>query len=419
LWQAVDFVVGSLAVSTVRFAILLGMTVAIGPLALDTYLPAFPRIAADFGVDLAAVGRTLSVYVFILGIAQLVAGPLSDRYGRRAVLFTGLALFAIASLMVAVSDTIGDMKFWRIVQSVGGACCAVSVPAIVRDRTHGQASASLFSLIGIVMLVAPALAPAIGSTLLFFFSWPAIFVFLACYALLVAVTLQQFLFRGLPSATRTYTPVHTLVTNYITVLGHATTMRFIAIQTLAFGVMLVFITHASFIYQDWFGASNQLFSMLFAANVAGMVAANLLNRRLLKSFHSTQILRAGVVIQSVAVLALVGCIVAETGLAPVAACMVLTGGCLGAIIPNNIANALEFFPKLGGTASALFGATQFTLGGVISAASTLIADGTPLPIVLVMAACTLAALAFALGAPGAMQRALAMRDPDRETIGRA
>lgn len=395
------------------------MTVALGPFALDTYLPAFPDIARDFNVDLPAVGRTLSVYVFALGLAQLVAGPLSDRYGRRVVLFTGLGVFAVASIMVALSESISAMMSWRMIQAMGGACCAVSVPAIVRDRTQGQASASLFSLIGIVMLVAPAIAPAVGSGMLYAFSWPAIFFFLAAYALLVGLTLQQFLFRGLPAGKIIRTPVHTLLTNYVTVLRHGTTMRFIAIQTLAFSVMLVFITHASFIYQDWYGASNRLFSILFACNVAGMVSANLLNRRLLKSFHSTQILRTASAVQSAAVLLLVILIVNDAGLAPVAACMIVTGGCLGAIIPNNFANALEFFPSLGGTASALLGAMQFALGGLISATSTWLADGTPLPIVLVMAFCALSAFGFASGAPGAMSRALRIDAERRETVGRA
>lgn len=394
------------------------MTVAIGPFALDTYLPAFPEIAADLGVDLPAIGRTLSIYVFALGLTQLVAGPLSDRYGRRIVLFSGLALFSAASLLVAMSETLSSMMTWRLVQAMGGACCAVSVPAIVRDRTRGQASASLFSLIGIVMLVAPALAPAIGSGLLHLANWPAIFVFLATYALIVAITLQQFLFRSLPAAPKIETPVHTLVTNYLMVLRHGTTMRFIAIQTLAFSVMLVFITHAAFIYQEWYGASNRLFSILFACQVAGMVAANLLNRRLLKTFHSTQILRTACAVQALAVLVLLTAFVQGAGLPTIAVCMVVVGGCLGTIIPNNIANALEFFPHLGGTASALLGATQFALGGLISAASTWLADGTPLPIVLVMAFCTLSALAFAAGAPRAMARALHMDTSQRETVGR-
>src|SRR5699024_4931546 len=122
-------------VSTLRFAILLGMTVAIGPFALDTYLPAFPEIASDLGVDLPAVGRPLSIYVFALCLTQLVAEQLSDRYGRRVVLFRGLFLFAAASLMLVLADSLAWMMARRLVEVMGGACCAVSVPVIVSDRT--------------------------------------------------------------------------------------------------------------------------------------------------------------------------------------------------------------------------------------------------------------------------------------------
>lgn len=401
--------------SALRLAILLGMTVALGPLALDTYLPAFPEIAAAFDVNLAAVGRTLSVYVLVLGAAQLVGGPLSDRYGRRGILLIGLSIFGVSSLMLAVADSLTDMLVWRVFQAIGGGWCAVSVPAIVRDRARGNEAARLFALIGLVMFIAPAMAPSIGSAILYLAEWHSIFLLLAGYALLLAAALHLFLFRKLPTGKREATPLHTLATNYLTVLRNRTAMRFIAIQTLAFSVLMVFLTHASFIYQDWFGVSNRTFSMLFASNIVLMVGANLANRQLLLRYHSTRILRAAVTLQAGAVLVLVGCAVAGTSLWPFAAALILAAGTMGAIAPNNIANTLEFFPTLGGTAGALLGATQFSMAGLISALSTWLADGTLIPIVLLMAACTLTALGFAVGTPAAMRRALA-EDPDSEAL---
>lgn len=391
--------------SPLRLALLLAITVALGPLALDTYLPAFPQIASDFNVDLPAVGRTLSIYVLVLGLAQLIGGPLSDRYGRRVVLLSGLGIFAVASLVLAGAGSLGSMMFWRVIQAIGGAWAAVSVPAIVRDRTSGNESARLFSLIGLIMFVAPAMAPTIGSLILHFSAWPAIFVMLAVYALLLAITLRAFLFRNLAAAARTRTPVHTLVTNYVRVLKNTTAMRFVIMQTLAFSVLLIFITHASFIYQDWFGRSNAEFSILFAANIVGMVFANLLNRRLLLRFHSAQILRTALFIQSIAVTALLILVMSNAGVVATATAIVIAAGCMGTIAPNNIANALDFFPKQGGTAAALMGAAQFCIAGLISAVSTWLADGTLLPIALVMAACSTGALLFGVGAPAAVERA--------------
>lgn len=387
-----------------QLAILLGMTVALGPLALDAYLPAFPEIADELGVGHGGVGLTLSAYVGALGLAQLLGGPLSDRYGRQQILFAGLAVFACAAFMVAQAQTLPDMLGWRIVQGIGGAFCAVSVPAIVRDQTSGQDAARLFGLIGLVMFIAPAAAPSIGSSLLYFSEWHSIFLMLSVYAALLAVVLHLVLFRRLPARPKVQTPVSTLVTNYGLVLRHRVTMRFVGLQALCFSAMLVFITHASFIYQEWFGLSNAMFSGLFAANIVAMASMNLLNRRLLNSFKSVQVLRTCVFLQAVAVSALIICAWAGAPYWGIAACIIAAVGFMGAIIPNNMANALEFFPHLGGTAAAMLGAAQFTIAGAISALSATLAGGTLLPIVLVMAVCVFGAAILAAGGPGAVER---------------
>ena len=388
----------------IQFAILLGMTVALGPLALDAYLPAFPRIADDLGAMNSDIGLTLSAYVASLGLAQLIGGPLSDRYGRQRILFSGLAIFAASAMMVAQAQTLSEMLTWRATQGIGGALCAVSVPALVRDQFRGSESARLFGLIGLMMFIAPAAAPSIGTLLLMISDWPAIFVMLACYAAMLAILLHFALFRRLPPREPESTPVHTLVTNYLFVLRHPATMRFIALQALAFSAMLVFITHASFIYQEWFGLSSTLFSALFAANIGGMATFNLLNRKLLLHFESVILLRIWVFLQGAAIAALVACTWLETPCWAVAACIIVATGCMGGLVPNNMANALEFFPKLGGTASALLGASQFTVAGAISATSAALAGGTLLPIVLTMAACSLGCVVLAAGAPRAVRR---------------
>lgn len=391
----------------VQLALLLGMTVALGPLALDAYLPAFPDIADSLGVGHGDVGLTLSAYVASLGLAQLVGGPLSDRYGRRVILLCGLAIFAAGALMVSQADSLAHMMMWRLIQGVGGAFCAVSVPAIVRDQSSGADSARLFALIGLIMFVAPALAPTIGSLMLELAAWPAIFWVLALYAVFLALVLNVALFRRLTPPAPVRTPVHTLVTNYMLVLKHPVTMRFVGLQALCFSAMLVFITNASFVYQEWFGLSKSLFSGLFAANIAAMACLNLLNRKLLQYFESAAILRTFVIIQAIAVVSLVICAWAGLPYWAVAACIIATVGCMGAIVPNNLANALEFFPRLGGTAAALLGAAQFSISGAVSALSAAVFGESLIAIVLTMAVCVFLALALALGAPASVRKALA------------
>ncbi|NWO08139.1 MAG: multidrug effflux MFS transporter [Alteromonadaceae bacterium] len=387
-----------------HLALLLGMTVALGPLALDAYLPAFPDIADGFGIPHSDVGLTLSAYVATLGMAQLVGGPLSDRYGRRMILLGGLAIFAGAGVMVAQAGSLMEMSVWRVIQGVGGAFCAVSVPAIVRDQVSGQDAARLFGLIGLIMFIAPAAAPSLGALMLALGDWHFIFVVLAGYAVFLAMVLQLALFPKLKPRPRATTPVSTLVTNYLLVLRHKTTMRFIGIQVLCFSAMLLFITHSSFIYQEWFGLSNSSFSILFAANIALMATLNLINRPLLRHFHSVVLLRFQVLLQSLALIGLVTVVALDGPFWAVAGLIIISVGFQGGIVPNNMANALDFFPHMGGTAAALLGASQFTLAGGISALSSTFGGESLLPIVASMLACSAGAALLALGAPRAVQR---------------
>ena len=388
--------------SHLYLAILLGMTVALGPLALDAYLPAFPDIADGLGIDHGHVGLTLSAYVTTLGLAQLVGGPLSDRYGRKPILFGGLLIFMAGAVMVSMADSLSDMVFWRIAQGIGGAFCAVSVPSIVRDEVSGQDAARLFGLIGLIMFIAPAAAPSLGSLMLALGEWQWIFLMLAGYAAFLVVVLQVALFPKLKPRAPIKTPVRSLVTNYLLVLGHTTTMRFIGIQVLCFSTMLLFITHSSFIYQEWYGLSNSTFAILFAANIGFMAGLNLLNRPLLRRFSSVQLVRAQVIAQWLALVALVASVQLQGPLWLVAGCIIVAIGCQGGIVPNNMANAMEFFPNLSGTAAALLGASQFTIAGSISTLSSITGDQTLPSIAIAMLACSTGAVLLALGAPRAV-----------------
>ena len=388
--------------SHLYLAILLGMTVALGPLALDAYLPAFPDIADGLGIDHGHVGLTLSAYVTTLGLAQLVGGPLSDRYGRKPILFGGLLIFMAGAVMVSMADSLSDMVFWRIAQGIGGAFCAVSVPSIVRDEVSGQDAARLFGLIGLIMFIAPAAAPSLGSLMLALGEWQWIFLMLAGYAAFLVVVLQVALFPKLKPRAPIKTPVRSLVTNYLLVLRHTTTMRFIGIQVLCFSTMLLFITHSSFIYQEWYGLSNSTFAILFAANIGFMAGLNLLNRPLLRRFSSVQLVRAQVIAQWLALVALVASVQLQGPLWLVAGCIIVAIGCQGGIVPNNMANAMEFFPNLSGTAAALLGASQFTIAGAISTLSSITGDQTLSSIAIAMLACSTGAVLLALGAPRAV-----------------
>lgn len=385
------------APSHFKVALLLGMTMAIGPLAIDTYLPAFPVIAKSLNVSIHEIALSISVYAFTLAVGQLVAGPLSDRLGRPTIMLTGLSIFALASLMLSDAETNEEFLALRALQAFGGGWISVCVPAIVRDRLSGAEAARFFSLIGLVMILAPAVAPGIGSFILVKFEWPAIFMALSGYAVFVAVMLKLFLFSSLTPPVKTHERIN-VFQRYKVVLSIRPAMRYMLLQGICFSVMLLFVAHSSFIYQEHFGTGPTEFSMLFAANIVVMMGANLANRRLLKVIPSRQILRWCVLAQGAALLTLIAVMLTAPSLWLFLPATMVIVGILGAIGPNTQACYMEYFAEHGGTASALMGATQFSLAGLITVLSALLPESV-IAIVLAQGACSLVCVLLVLGIP--------------------
>ena len=351
-------------------ALILAMAMALGPLALDTYLPAFPAMAADLGVSVHEVSLTISLYVFVMAFGQLFGGPLSDRFGRDRIMLAGMAIFSLSSLLIWMASSLTEVIALRVVQAFGGGWAMVCVPALVRDRLSGQEAARFFSLIGLMMVVAPAVAPSVGSLLLTYTGWGGIFAFLCGYSFLVILLLRLVVFSDYQ---RPQHEAHiSALGRYKAVLETRGAMRFILAGAMGFSVMLLFITHASFIYQEHFGVTPTVFALLFGANVIMMMAMNLTNRQMLKRFLPVQVLRWALTLQFFALILLLTISLAGAGLMLFVPALILSIGMLGAVSPNTQACYMEYFPRHGGTAAALMGASQFSIAGLISAASTLL-----------------------------------------------
>ena len=382
--------------SELRLALVLAMSVAIAPFALDAYLPAFPQMAAFLGVTVHDISLSVSVYIGALAIGQLTGGPLADRYGRQVVMLVGLAIFAAASLFISQTKTLDQLLLLRAVQAFSGGWVVVCVPALVRDRVRGIQSAKLFSLIGLMVVAAPALAPAIGGFLLEWQGWNSIFIFLFIYGVLVLAVLKLTVFSAPPPVQFRKADNHhaPLWRRYLRVLQTPTALQFIFLQASVFSAMMLFVTHASFIYQEHFSVTTGGFAALFGANVVVMAVMMTLNRLLLSHFSPVAILRGAVALQGIGVLLLL----CATQLLPVlwlfAPAMMLSIGAIGAISPNAQAVYMENFSENGGTAAALMGATQFGVAGLVSAASSLLPKSIE-AITLAQAACVALALLLA------------------------
>ncbi|UTF61094.1 multidrug effflux MFS transporter [Gilvimarinus sp. DA14] len=369
-------------------------TMMLGPFSLDTYLPAFPAIAADLGVSSQAVAISVSVYIFALAAGQLIGGPLSDRLGRKRVLVAGLIIFGLASVLLATLHTLSHFLVGRALQAVGAGWVLVSVPAMVRDRISGQEAAKLFSLMGLVMVVAPGVAPTIGSLLLKVGPWMGIFIFMALYAVLLIPILYRVVFSQMPGSVTVDKPDGSLLRPYLAVFATRQAMPYIFWQVGAFSVMMLFITHSSFIYQEHFGQSADAFGFLFAANIVAMFCCNLINRALLaRCFSSLHILRLATGLQGVGLVLLLLATLLKWPLWAFLPAMMLAIGAHGALSPNIQACYMEHFPHNSGTAAALLGACQFGGAGVLSALSGFLPHTLP-AVILAMLGCGVVAQFF-------------------------
>lgn len=358
---------------TLSVVLALGFTMMLGPFAIDTYLPAFPLISESLGVSTHQVSLSISIYFVGFAIGQLSGGALSDRYGRRRVLIAGLCIFSAASFFLSQIDSIELLLLGRFLQAIGGGWTGVSVPALVRDRVDGIQAAKLFSMIGLVSVAAPAVAPAIGSLLLAIGSWELIFISLGIYALCLLPLLAATVFRG-PRKTAEKKDSISVLSRYQSVLQVRPAMPYIWWQTASFGGLMMFVTYASFVYQGHYAQTRTQFVVLFACNIIAIFSANLLNRFLLNRFAPRQIMFNATCVQVLA-----GALLLSTALfnLPVyffLPSMMLYAGTLGAISPNIQACYLQYFPHAAASAAAVLGAVQFGLGGLLSGASNLLPE---------------------------------------------
>lgn len=388
-------------VSPTRLAVILGGLIACGPLAIDTYLPALPAIADSFRVSVPDVELSLSLYLLGTAVGQLVGGPVSDHLGRRLVGTAGLGLYLLCSVLIALSSHLWQLNLLRFVQALGGGATIVICAASVRDHFDGQQAARVLTTIGLVMLSAPLVAPAIGTVLINLFPWRSIFLFLALYAAVMLVVLRTQL-PVMPAARRGRASFMEALRAYARVLRHRRGMGFILANSFAFATLFSFIQDSAFVYIEHYGVSKNLFPVLFGINVVAMIALNRLNMRLLRHFRSDAILRVALGTQLASAAAIMLFLRLDLLVLPLAV-VLITGavGVVALIIPNAIASFIHHFPHDSGSATAVNGTLQFTLAGVAGSLLSGLHDRTLMPMAAFMLLCsTLAVIAAWWGRHG-------------------
>jgi DHA1 family bicyclomycin/chloramphenicol resistance-like MFS transporter len=377
-----------------RLAIILGALTAFGPLSIDMYLPSFQAIARELAASAAQVQLTLAVFFGGLGLGQALYGPISDRYGRRRPLCAGLALFVLASAACALTRSIEGLVAWRFVQSIGGCAGVVIARAVVRDRFDDRESARVYSLLMLIMGLAPILAPLAGGQILVLFGWRAIFWALAAFGLICLAAALFALGESLPPERRAGGGSREALRVYGRLLRDRAFMRYNLSGALVISGMFAYIFGSPFVFMQIYGVRPERYGWLFGLNSLGLIAASQLNRALLARFAGGGILPRALVVTAAAGVALLAA--ASTGAGGLPGLLLplfVYISSLGFVLPNVLAAALAHQGRHAGSAAALLGTVQFGAGAVVGMLLGALGNGTAVPMAGLIAACGLSALA--------------------------
>ena len=371
-----------------RFIILLGLLDAFGPLGIDMYLPAFPQIERDLNAPDGAMQLTLSLFLAGLAIGQLICGPISDRIGRRVPLLFGSAAFALASLTCAFTRSIEALILARFVMGLAGSTGMVIARAIVRDTFEEADSSRIYSMLMLVIGIAPIISPSVGGWLMQIGGWGSIFWALAGFACLCGVAVAIDLPETHPPSRRNRDSIATVFRRYAALVVDGRFMGYAAPVSLALGLIFAYVASAPSVFMQFYNLSPRAFSLVFAGNAIGLIGAAQVNRWLTRRYDTHAILRAASLVS--AAVALLLPVLAWTGIGgfPAFVCAIFL--CLmtiGLILPNATAAVMAPFPEQAGVASALLGMLQFSVGAATGALVGLFHDGTPRPMAFTMAGC--------------------------------
>jgi MFS transporter, DHA1 family, multidrug resistance protein len=353
--------------SRVRMIAILGALVALGPLTIDMYLPALPKIADDLSVSSSVAQLTLTGTLAGLALGQLIVGPLSDSLGRRRPMMAGIVLHMLASVLCLFAPNIAVLGVARGLQGMGAAAAMVVAIAVVGDLYAESVAATVMSRLMLVLGVAPVIAPSLGAAVLLKASWHWVFAALVVLAgglfLLAALALPE----TLPASHRRPLKVRSIAATYVELLRDTRFVILVLVAALGMSGLFAYIAGASFVLQGHYGLDQQAFALVFGAGAVALIGATQFNVVLLRRFAPQTIVVWALVAASVAGVVFVGLSYEHIGglpgfVVPVWAIL----AAMGLVIPNAPAVALSRHPDAAGTAAALLGAAQFGLGAAVA-----------------------------------------------------
>ena len=375
-----------------RFILLLGALAAFGPLATDLYLPALPAIAQGLAATPEAVQLSITVFLAGFALGMLFYGPVSDRYGRRTVMLSGIALFAVASLACMLANDVEQLIAARFIQALGGGAASVLARAVVRDVYAPNEAIRKLSLMAMVTAIAPLVAPLLGSVLLGWFGWRGTFAAVLAWGILSFAVVWWQLPETLPAERRGQLPLGAAFAAYLHLLRDPVAIGLLLAGGMSFAAMFAYITASPFYFIELQGFSPTAYGALFAANALGIFAANYVNSRMVKARGAAAMAGVGSACGFAGAVLLALAVAQPDCVAAVVAGLFVVVSMTGLLGANCVGLLMARYPQNAGAAAALFGSSQFGLGMWASAAVSYTHDGSGRPMAWVIVATTAASL---------------------------
>ncbi|MBM3647412.1 MAG: Bcr/CflA family multidrug efflux MFS transporter [Alphaproteobacteria bacterium] len=370
--------------------VLLALLSAFTPLSIDMYLPALPTITADLRATAGDLQLTLSAFMLAFGFGQIFYGPAGDRFGRRPVILAGIATYVVASIGCAFAAAADQLVLLRFLQGLAACGSVVLARTMVRDLAEGDQAARAMSLIMACTSMAPMVAPLIGSQVLAFWGWRAIFWVLAG----IGVVGLVFSFLRLPESLRPDyrqpLAVVPVLRRFRELLGHRAFMGYALTSTFQFAALMSYLSGVPFVFIEVYGVSPTTFGIIFAGVIVMLTTSNLLNARFAPVLGSATILRHAAIVPAVAgtgmlVLGLIEVRTGAIGLWPFLIFLVPHLAMMALVVPNATVLALQSYPHMAGTASSFMGVMQYGVGALFGVFVGQAFNGTILPMAIALA----------------------------------
>ena len=366
-----------------RTVVVLGGLTMFGPLSLDLYLPALPELADDLNASASAAQLSITACLVGLAVGQLVAGPMSDRLGRRRPLMIGLVVYLLASVACALAPNVTVLVVLRLIQGLAGAAGIVISRAVARDLYSGSALMIFFSRLLLIAGLAPVLAPVLGGQLSRIMSWRGIFGVLAGFGAVLLLAAWFGLKETLPPERRIVGGFGRTLRGYNTLFHDRFFVGCALSAGLAGATLFAYISGSTFVLQKIYGMSPQSFSLVFGAISLGLVIAAQAGARLALVWPLTRVLGVGLIINLLGATALLITVITRLPMGVLIGALVVMVCAVGLIFPTANALAMADYPDLAGTASSLQGLSQFVFGAVVAPLVGIAGEHTALPLGIV------------------------------------